>query len=158
MSALPSAIIDSTMREFAKSLREALYVYTQLFTLCERERRIIEEDDYVGLREILGQKQTLLNAVVPAEEKMTALKSEWLECKNVVDAVVREEIVSILKEFSSLMEKLVILQKDNEKIMIEHTAKKAEELTLVRTGKKLNQVYSLYGDIPAQANVMDKRK
>ena len=71
---------------------------------------------------------------------------------------IKDQIITLLTSFKTLMETLVAEQKHNEELVQERTKKNEEQLRLVRTGKNLGKVYSAYGNATPHSKFMDKRK
>ena len=150
--------IERNMHDLYALLKRQYDIYEAIHALCEEDHQFIEHGEIESLRKSIGKKHVLLNEIVHIEKDITVLKEEWNRYKEQLGDPLKKDIMVLLGNFKDLMDKIMVRQKENEKVFSDRNTRHLEELHLVRKGKNLSKAYSVYGDSIPHSRFMDKTK
>ena len=96
-------------------LKEELEAYRKVEAISADELRLVKEAELEKATAVLAKKQELLGTIAGIEERIRPLKMKWSEMKDLVPADLKMTFQSTLGELSTILERLISLERETER-------------------------------------------
>lgn len=98
-------------------LKEELEAYRKVEAISSDELRLVKEAELEKATVILAKKQELLGTIGAVEERIRPLKAGWAVMKDQVSAEIKMTFQSTLGELSSILERLIRIERETEEVL-----------------------------------------
>jgi hypothetical protein len=98
-------------------LKEELEAYRAVEAISSDELRLVKEAELEKATAVLAKKQELLGTIAAVEERIRPLKAKWPAMKDQVPAELKMSFQSTLGDLSSLLERLIALERETEEVL-----------------------------------------
>lgn len=113
----------------------------ELLDLSARQRRLIAEDDYPRLLEVLARKQRLLGRLDAAEPSHTTLKEQWLSLRDTLDPDVRRDCEQILNDLDEMFQRLLDEERSGISDLTHRRDEAQRQLQAISDGPRVHAAY-----------------
>jgi len=134
---------DYSQEKLLERLGKQLEYYRTMLRISWRERSLIERNS--ELREILplfAEKRRLAQQIDELRSDVLPLLADWGRNGN---SPAKEEVEQIIKEISEVLEQLIQLEEENQRLLNAHYLKLAEKLKMLNKQKAAHKAYKNRG-------------
>lgn len=145
--------LSKTMEdELEQGYQEEFELYQSMLKINLEQNRAIKSGDIKRVFSLGNQKQEIVSKVDEIESRLSPWKKERTESKF---PPINEELSALIKKIGSLLEKILVQEKENEFCLEIFLANIGQNLEHIQTGKILHNAYS-YHKTPAR--FMDQKR
>ena len=153
-------VIEMTINEITekllKGLREEIDHYHHIMELTRQQRKAIDETDVKGLLACVKQKEDIINQIKKVDEELGPFRDECQKRKDEMSEYSRRQCEEYVGELNTILEKLMLLEGENEKMLADRVKKLEKDLQNIQKGKQAHQSYFKGND--GEAQFIDKKK
>jgi hypothetical protein len=127
-----------------------------IFTYPVFKGGAIDETDIKGLLLCVKQKEDIISQVKKVDEELRPFRDEWQKRKDEMSEYSRRQCEKYVGELNTILEKLMLLEGENEKMLADRVTKLEKDLQNIQKGKQAQQSY--FKDTNGKAQFIDKKK
>jgi len=113
----------------------------ELLDLSAQQRRLIAEDDYPQLLDILARKQRLLGRLDTVEPSYATVKEQWLLRRDSLDVGVRRDCELILKDLDEMFRRLLDEERSGINELTQRRDETQRQLQAISEGTRVHAAY-----------------
>jgi len=98
-------------------LKDELEAYRAVEAISSDELRLVKEAELEKATAVLAKKQELLGTIGAIEERIMPLKAKWPGMRDQVSAELKMSFQSTLGDLSSLLDRLINLERETEEVL-----------------------------------------
>jgi uncharacterized protein YejL (UPF0352 family) len=153
-------VIEKTITEITekllKNLREEIDYYHQIMDQTRQQRKALDETDIKALLECVREKEAIIGKIKKIDEELVPYREEWKKRKNEMSEYSRKQCEKYVAELNTILEKLMQLENENEKLLADRVKKLEKDLENIQKGKQAHKSY--LKNNAADAQFIDKKK
>jgi len=138
--------------ELEQGYQEEFELYQSIFRVNLEQKRAVKSGDIKRVFSLGNQKQEIISKVDEIEGRLSPWKKERTESRF---PPLNEELSALIKKIGSLLEKILVQEKENESCLKIFLGNIGQNLEHIQTGKILHNAYS-YHKTPAR--FMDQKR
>ena len=124
-----------------ESLKEEAGLCTELTTLRQEQRRLIDAGEAEQLLDVLARKQRAITRIGQLEERLRPVKSNWDQCRRSYTAANRVAIGEAFREVRSLLEALIAKETEDAEVLAARKKQTEEEIQTFDRKRRVERVY-----------------
>ena len=148
--------ITEITERLLKNLREEIDLYHQITEFTRQQRKAIDETDIKSLLNCVQEKANIINQIKKIDEALLPFRDEWKKRKAEMSEYSRKQCEKYVGELSVILEKLMQLEGENEKLLADRVKKLEKDMANIQKGKQAHKSYFKNNNLEAQ--YIDKKK
>jgi hypothetical protein len=148
--------ITEITERLLKNLREEIDFYHQITEYTRQQRKAIDETDIKCLLNCVKEKEAIINKIKKIDETLVPFREEWKKRKVEMSEYSRKQCEKYVGELNNILEKLMELEGENEKLLAGRVKKLEKDLDNIQKGKQARKSYLKNNNLEAQ--FIDKKK
>ncbi len=112
-----------------------------LLKLSAQQQALIDQDDYSGLLDLLGQKQKLISQLDQYTKQLPTLWEQWKGERDLLSFEQRERCEEILSESEAVLAKLLENEDTSTKSMVDRRDQTKKQVQSLNQGEKVGEAY-----------------
>jgi hypothetical protein len=112
-----------------------------LLKLSIQQQALIDQDDYPGLLDVLGEKQRLLGQLDQYTKQLPTLWEQWKSERDQLPTEQRETCDEILSESEAVLSKLLENEDTSTQSMVDRRDRTKQQVQSLNQGEKVGDAY-----------------
>lgn len=112
-----------------------------LLKLSAQQQALIDQDDYSGLLDLLGQKQRLISQLDQYTKQLPTLWEQWKGERDLLSFEQRERCEEVLSESEAVLAKLLENEDTSTKSMVDRRDQTKKQVQSLNQGAKVGEAY-----------------
>ncbi|QDT98327.1 hypothetical protein V144x_38130 [Gimesia aquarii] len=129
------------MIDYPKLFSVRLEYSKRLLKLSFEQQNLIDQDDYSGLLDVLGQKQRLFGQLDQYTRQLPKLWEKWRSERDLLSADQREVCEQILRESEEVLAKLLKNEDTSTQCMVDRRDRTNHQIQSLNQGERVGEAY-----------------